>query len=89
MDFDSEDEIDLVLLAVALIKSKKKRNKRRIWVQDMYKNWDNEGIIASSTLFHALDFARLSFYSDIPLSYRHGYFRTSSANSSFLMFTFS
>ena len=44
MDFDSEDEIDLVLLAVALIKCKKKRKKRRIWVQDMYKNRDTEGI---------------------------------------------
>ena len=31
----SEDEIDLVLLAVALIKSKEKRKKRIIWVQDI------------------------------------------------------
>ena len=35
---DSGDELDLMLLAVVLIKKQmEKRKKRRVWVQDIYK----------------------------------------------------
>ena len=34
---DSDEELDLMLLAVILIK-KQKRRKRKIWVTEIYKN---------------------------------------------------
>ena len=40
---DSDEELDLMLLAVLLIK-KQKRRKRKIWVQEIYKNRKTFGI---------------------------------------------
>ena len=34
---DSDEELDLMLLAVLLIK-KQKRRKRKLWVKEIYKN---------------------------------------------------
>ena len=39
----SDEELDLMLLAVLLIK-KLKRRKRKIWVKDIYKNRKTFGI---------------------------------------------
>ena len=40
---DSDEELDLMLLAVLLIK-KQKRRKRKIWVKEIYKNRKTFGI---------------------------------------------
>ena len=40
---DSDEELDLMLLAVLLIK-KQKRRKRKIWVDEIYKNRKTFGI---------------------------------------------
>ena len=40
---DSDEELDLMLLAVILIK-KQKRRKRKIWVTEIYKNRKTFGI---------------------------------------------
>ena len=40
---DSDEELDLMLLAVLLIK-KLKRRKRKIWVKEIYKNRKAFGI---------------------------------------------
>ena len=40
---DSDEELDLMLLAVLLIK-KQKRRKRKIWVKEIYKNRKSFGI---------------------------------------------
>ena len=40
---DSDEELDLMLLAVLLIK-KQKRRKRKIWVKEIYKNLKTFGI---------------------------------------------
>ena len=41
---DSDEELDLMLLAVLLIK-KQKRRKRKIWVKEIYKNRKTFGIV--------------------------------------------
>ena len=40
---DNDEELDLMLLAVLLIK-KQKRRKRKIWVKEIYKNRKTFGI---------------------------------------------
>ena len=35
---DSAEELDLMLLAVVIIKNKQKRRKRKVLVKDFYKN---------------------------------------------------
>ena len=38
------EELDLMLLAMFLIKKKQKRSKRKVWVKDIYKNRETLGI---------------------------------------------
>ena len=40
---DSDEELDLMLLAAIILKTKK-RKKRKIWIQDIYKNREVFGI---------------------------------------------
>ena len=50
---DSDEELDLMLFAVLLIK-KQKRRKRKIWVKEIYKNRKTFGIdgLAREILFN-------------------------------------
>ena len=47
---DTDDELDLMLLAVLLIK-KQKRRKRKIWVKEIYKNRKTFGIDLKTLIY--------------------------------------
>ena len=52
---DSDEELDLMLLAVLLIK-KRKRRKRKIWVKEIYKNrktFGIDGLVREMQLLHS------------------------------------
>ena len=52
---DSDEELDLMLLAVLLIK-KQKRRKRKIWVKEIYKNrktFGIDGLVREMQLLHS------------------------------------
>ena len=40
---DSDEELDLMLLAMVLIEKKQKRRKMKVWVKDIYKNLETFG----------------------------------------------
>ena len=40
---DSDEELDLMLLAMVLIKKKQKLRKMKLWVKDIYKNLETFG----------------------------------------------
>ena len=65
---DSDEELDLMLFAVLLIK-KQKRRKRKIWVKEIYKNrktFEIDGLVREMKKIPSMNFRGIylvnSFY---------------------------